>query len=326
MSNNDTRELGEAVVAIVQDTLLPFDIDVVLVDNSVLEVATRATDLSDIQDLMADSSTNDAYVFVMTVGIDVAGDGNFTRVEELNPTELGRAAKRDLGFGTNATDEAAIAFANTILLTHRNDHANDNPPLDEASFEFRDGLAHRLAYTATHEAFHTFGFSHVSEQTVNELAGNVIVMGTENTQDGRENPLIVTRNDHWLEYNTFELAVGDGSVNVADIDEMFQALAILAGTSDPSYQSWLRSIYDLNGDDTIDQLDADYLIENIIGTAYGDANLDGHVDQLDLDIVNLYWQQEVESWAEGDFNGDGIVDSTDLTLVALNWGFVASWA
>ncbi len=51
----------------------------------------------------------------------------------------------------------------------------------------------------------------------------------------------------------------------------------------------------------------------------GDANLDGRVDALDLNIIGLNWRAQVESWREGDFNADGRVDANDLNALAINW-------
>ena len=113
----------------------------------------------------------------------------------------------------------------------------------------------------------------------------------------------------------------DSAVSVEDIDAMFEGLSVLANTSNTTYVSWLNSMYDLNGDGTIDQLDADYLVENILGTAYGDANLDGYVNATDLNIAVLNLNTSVDSWADGDFNGDGVVDEDDLDLIYANWGF-----
>ena len=52
----------------------------------------------------------------------------------------------------------------------------------------------------------------------------------------------------------------------------------------------------------------------------GDANEDGKVDAVDLNILALNWQKMVmDGWAEADFNGDMLVDASDLNVIALNW-------
>jgi len=61
----------------------------------------------------------------------------------------------------------------------------------------------------------------------------------------------------------------------------------------------------------IDQRDVDYLVQVILGTNYGDANLDGVVDAADKAIV-LANLGQAGGWAQGNFNGDCIVDQADL--------------
>jgi hypothetical protein len=53
----------------------------------------------------------------------------------------------------------------------------------------------------------------------------------------------------------------------------------------------------------------------IMSAIYGDANLDGVVDSLDLAIVQAHYGQSGMSWAQGDFNYDGVVDAIDLSYV-----------
>ena len=102
---------------------------------------------------------------------------------------------------------------------------------------------------------------------------------------------------------------GDGKVDAADIDGV-QA-AVLAGSSDP--------VYDLNGDGAVDSADADHLVESVIGTRYGDANLDLSVDGGDLSLVGAKWLDSGLGWADGNFNGDGGIDGGDLALLGASW-------
>jgi hypothetical protein len=50
-----------------------------------------------------------------------------------------------------------------------------------------------------------------------------------------------------------------------------------------------------------------------VGTGYGDANLDGVVDRLDVTVVlaNLAFVGS-PAWSRGDFTGDGRVDLADV--------------
>ena len=112
-----------------------------------------------------------------------------------------------------------------------------------------------------------------------------------------------------------EVSVGDadfnsdGVLDASDIDLLFTAIG--------DNNSDLR--FDLNKSGTTDFDDASFLIEEILGTFFGDANLDGKVDATDLNQVGTHWQQSNSGWAGGDFNGDGRTDSADLTRLGMNW-------
>lgn len=54
-------------------------------------------------------------------------------------------------------------------------------------------------------------------------------------------------------------------------------------------------------------------------TYYGDVNLDGQVDGIDLTLLGLNWTSTGTTWAQGDLNYDGVTDGLDLTLLGLNW-------
>lgn len=51
----------------------------------------------------------------------------------------------------------------------------------------------------------------------------------------------------------------------------------------------------------------------------GDANLDGTVDRVDLNLLALNWQGTDKVWSQGDFTGDGEVNASDLMTIGLNW-------
>jgi hypothetical protein len=103
---------------------------------------------------------------------------------------------------------------------------------------------------------------------------------------------------------------GDYTVDATDIDVLYSA--IHAGSTD--------SIYDLNSDGHIDQGDVDTLVNTILQTAYGDANLDGSVDVGDLGILAANYGGSGKRWSQGDFNSDGLVDVGDLGILAAHYG------
>ncbi len=97
----------------------------------------------------------------------------------------------------------------------------------------------------------------------------------------------------------------DGKIDDQDIDRLCHLLH--AGDA----------AADLNGDGSVDEADMDYLIRDILGTDYGDANLDGLFNSADLVQIFAGGQYNDgiphnSGWANGDFNCDGDFDSADL--------------
>lgn len=106
------------------------------------------------------NGANDAYVFVTTVTATTAAGANFGSVGTVLCLN-GIAAARDFSSTTraNATDEAAMTFADLILANTRDPGTGLPVPGTRA---FNDDLAMRLTYTAVHEAAHTFGLHHTN--------------------------------------------------------------------------------------------------------------------------------------------------------------------
>lgn len=99
----------------------------------------------------------------------------------------------------------------------------------------------------------------------------------------------------------------DGVVTAADIDALHAA--IRNANDDP--------LFDLNEDGSVDREDSTFLIEVLLNTFVGDANLDGEFNSRDL--VLIFVQGEYEDgidgnsgWASGDWNGDGDFNSRDI--------------
>ncbi len=84
---------------------------------------------------------------------------------------------------------------------------------------------------------------------------------------------------------------------------------------------------DVNGDGVTDKRDLDQYIHNIVGTHYGDANLDGIFNSADLIKVftaNLYETGQRATWGQGDWNCDGKFDSSDLVEAFKDGGYSAN--
>ena len=110
---------------------------------------------------------------------------------------------------------------------------------------------------------------------------------------------------------------GDGDVDDDDIDLLCDNLG--------------NSLFDLDGDGDADGDDLDMLVHDLVetslgvGTEYGDFNLDGRVNTVDLTILATNFGVG-DKWRQGNANCDADIDTTDLTILATNFGFVASEA
>ena len=99
----------------------------------------------------------------------------------------------------------------------------------------------------------------------------------------------------------------DGVVDSEDIDSLFAEL----GSQ--------RNRFDLDDDASLGQGDVDFLVRNLLGTNYGDSNLDGQVDFQDFLKLSANFGRKAK-WAGGDFNGDGEVSFEDFLLMSQNFG------
>ncbi len=103
---------------------------------------------------------------------------------------------------------------------------------------------------------------------------------------------------------------GDHEVDARDVDILFDA--IHAGTN--------VTYYDLDNSGAVNERDIDALLSSL-GSQYGDANLDGKVNAMDLNRFALNWQAtQCGAWEGGDFNGDRRISVADLNLIGLHWG------
>ena len=101
----------------------------------------------------------------------------------------------------------------------------------------------------------------------------------------------------------------DGDIDADDIDFLFANL----GSSLPQFD------IDQDGGNA-DNDDVTELVEVILGTVFGDANLDGKVDGVDFSALseNIFGPG---GWADGNFNGDSIIDFLDFSFLSENFGF-----
>jgi hypothetical protein len=148
--------------------------------------------------------------------------------------------------------------------------------------------------------FETTAVDQYRELLVNDMFNKIARQVTDFDDDFRATDVFAVRGGG---AETF----GDGR----DIDLLFDKF----GTTDSDE----KAKFDLNGDNAVDLDDVILLVEMIYSTWFGDAALDGDVDQDDDDILDANWQQSVLSWLDGDFNGDGVVNAADLNELGQNW-------
>ena len=100
---------------------------------------------------------------------------------------------------------------------------------------------------------------------------------------------------------------GDAAVNGDDLNLICAALQ--------ANQNALQ--FDLNGDGQLNHDDLDMMVQDILKTVPGDANLDGRFNSSDL-VQTLQaggYEDNIDgnaTWATGDWNCDGDFDSTTL--------------
>ncbi len=112
----------------------------------------------------------------------------------------------------------------------------------------------------------------------------------------------------------------DAMVDLLDVDLM--CAAVRAG-GDP------LGPYDLNRDARVSDLDLRYLVETVIQTSFGDANLDGVFNSTDFIAVFQAGQYEDglvgnSTWATGDWNCDGEFSSADFVTAFRRGAYTAS--
>jgi hypothetical protein len=109
---------------------------------------------------------------------------------------------------------------------------------------------------------------------------------------------------------------GDSFCDVADIDVLSAAVRAAA----------FDAALDLDQDGQLSASDRRVWVEDYLQTFFGDANLDGQFNSVDLVAVfevGEYRDAMVgnSTWAEGDWNGDGDFDDQDLVGVFTTGGY-----
>lgn len=101
----------------------------------------------------------------------------------------------------------------------------------------------------------------------------------------------------------------DGQLDPDDIDAL--SLEMRNGTNDRSF--------DLNNSATLTAADLEVWVEQLAGTHFGDANLDGTVDFQDFVSLSAGFGEN-GGWGQGDFDGNGKVEFEDFVALSGNFG------
>ncbi len=131
----------------------------------------------------------------------------------------------------------------------------------------------------------------------------------------------VSRANH-LTTRGWEPLGADGAVNDLDIDYVYKQFVnanIADGVAD--WADTAEAVHfdlsaDMDGDLDVDQCDVRELVKTVLGTNYGDVNLDGAVNGSDRAVIqaSIAFPPPSIGWASGDLNGDGAVTTADLAI------------
>lgn len=172
----------------------------------------------------------------------------------------------------------------TLTLSNANNEILFQQPLEELAASFAVPI---LSLAPIH-----LGFTMRSESTQTPQDGEELVTDT----DSQAFALSFTETNADLD--------GDGLLGVGDIDLLTQKFN--AGSSDAAF--------DINLDGLVDQEDRRMWVEEIAGTHFGDANLDGEVNFSDFLTFAINFGKH-GGWADGNFDGVRGVEFLDfLTL------------
>lgn len=109
----------------------------------------------------------------------------------------------------------------------------------------------------------------------------------------------------------------DESWTAADLDMLLGQIGVVSPGGSQSGSVLAGGPFDIvNADGNANLDDVEYWLRGIMGSEFGDANLDGRVSFLDIETIASNFNQPGD-WADGDFNNDGTVDQADLDIVEL---------
>lgn len=111
----------------------------------------------------------------------------------------------------------------------------------------------------------------------------------------------------------FEVSVrgdfdGNGLLDAGDVDLL--SITLRADQFDARF--------DLTEDRVVSNDDQRYWVEELVGTQFGDVDLNGTVEFLDFLVLSANFGQ-TGGWREGDFDGNGEIDFVDFLILSQNF-------
>ena len=149
----------------------------------------------------------------------------------------------------------------------------------------------------------------INSHVLGVMGGYDAYNGFEKIHDSQtwlRNTLVATDYVHCRSEGDFSC---NGVLDAADIDALAKQIR-LGGNN---------LAFDLNQDSVVNMDDHQYMVEELLETNYGDANLDGKFNSGDLVQVFTFGEYNDDisknsTWEEGDFDGDGDFTSADFVI------------
>lgn len=248
----------------------------------------------------------------------------WTRVVDLEIRETATPRRRD------SIDISMVSIdgpGDTLAQAYLPDDVNPGRIAGDIQFDADDewevgnarrGAATDLVFVAVHEIGHALGLEHSGNRAAvmyKAVSPNVTFQGLHANDIQRIRKLYAPRPAIPGDFDD------DGLANADDVDLICQEIRLRGD----------RGAFDLTGDGLVTASDYHHLIDRVLGTSPGDANLDGVFDTDDL--LDVFAESRFEdgivnnaTWATGDWNCDGEFDSNDLLDAFAAGRFLASSA
>ena len=243
------------------------------------------------------NGANVAYGAALTSRNGVAGDFNNDGARDWND------AVELVGAWTDRNGGAAWQPGTDAVIEILGDFTGDGNFDAEDVRYWADGLA---VDPSTRVLSRAEGFSRVDNAFGGNFFGTMLATGASYAEgDSRAD---IAGNLTTRGYNP----IGhDGVIDGADIDYVY---ANFGDWADLQQAVFIDLSADMNGDLVIDQDDVCTIVIDILGTSFGDVDLNGVVDASDrsIAVANLGMPG---GWDQGDMNGDGMVDMADLDII-----------